>query len=335
MAIIPHAPHPFSLRQLQYAIAVGEARNFRRAAQLCAVSQPSLSAQLALLEDTLGVRLFERDRRGVLLTAAGQDLIARARRVLLETDDLVEAARRLRDPLAGTLRLGVIPTVSPYLLPTIAPGLRRAHAQLTVMWIEDKTETLMRNLGAGALDGALLALEAELGDVEHEVIATDPVVLATPRGHALGRSRAPASADELIGARVLLLDDGHCLRQQSLSWCAAAGAEELGFRATSLPTLAQMVAAGAGVTLLPRLAVPFESRHAQLVVRPFAEPAPYRTIAMVWRRRSPVGGALRQVAATIRKSYEDASGSAAGKKTAAPRRRPRRVGRPDKSSKMG
>lgn len=301
-----HAPVPFSLRQLQYAIAVGEARNFRRAAELCHVAQPSLSAQLAQLEDALGVRLFERDRRGVLLTVAGQDLVARARRVLLETDDLVEAARRLRDPLAGTLRIGVIPTISPYLLPTIAPGLRRAHPRLTVMWTEDKTETLMRSLNAGALDGALVAMEAEIGDVEHEVITTDPFVLAVPRGHPLGRSTSPTSPDALLGERVLLLDDGHCFRQQSLSLCAAAGAEELGFRATSLSTLAQMVAAGAGLTLLPRLAVPFESRHADMVIRPFVAPVPHRTLALVWRRRSPVGTALREVAATIRRAHREA-----------------------------
>jgi len=298
-----HAPHPFSLRQLQYAIAVGEARNFRRAAELCGVSQPSLSAQLGQLEETLGVRLFERDRRGVLLTVAGQDLVVRARRVLLEADDLIDAAKRLRDPLAGTLRLGVIPTVAPYLLPAIAPGLRKAYPSLTVIWTEDKTETLVRSLNAGALDGALLALEAEIGDVEHEVIGDDPFVLATPHGHPLGRSAAPATTEELRGARVLLLDDGHCFRQQSLSLCTAAGAEELGFRATSLSTLAQMVSAGAGLTLLPRLSVPFESRHAELSIRPFAAPAPHRTLALVWRRRSPVGPALRKVAATIRGGY--------------------------------
>src|SRR6188508_1184326 len=133
-------PHAASLRQLQYAVAVADARSFRHAAEQCGVSQPSLSAQLAQLEGALGVRLFERDRRRVLLTAAGEELIERARRVL------VDAARRMSDPLAGTLAIGVIPTVSPYLLPTAAPAIQRAHPRLTVRWREDKTENLAREL---------------------------------------------------------------------------------------------------------------------------------------------------------------------------------------------
>ena len=151
-------PHAASLRQLQYAVAVADTRSFRRAAQQCGVSQPSLSAQLAQLEGALGVRLFERDRRRVLPTPAGDALIERARRVLIDADDLVDAARRLGDPLAGPLSIGVIPTISPYLLPAAAPAIRRAHPRLSVRWVEDKTETLARELHAGRLDAALLAL---------------------------------------------------------------------------------------------------------------------------------------------------------------------------------
>jgi LysR family hydrogen peroxide-inducible transcriptional activator len=297
------APHPFSLRQLQYAVAVAEALSFRKAAERCHVAQPSLSAQLAQLEVVLGVRLFERDRRRVLLTAAGRELVERARRVLLEADHLVEAARRVGDPLSGTLRIGVIPTVSPYLLPALTPAVRAAYPRLTLLWVEDKTEVLVRSLDAGTLDAALLALEADIGAVEHEVIARDDFVLATPPDHALGATAAPAKAAALRDAGVLLLDDGHCLRQQALAFCADAKARELEFRATSLATLAQMVAGGAGVTLLPQLSVPTETRRAPLRVRPFAEPVPHRTIALVWRKRSPVEGALRQVAATIRNAY--------------------------------
>src|SRR5678816_1300713 len=244
------APHPASLRQLQYAVAVADARSFRRAAEQCGVSQPSLSAQLAQLEGALGVRLFERDRRRVLLTPAGEELIERARRVLGDADDLVDAARRLGDPLAGTLSIGVIPTISPYLLPAAAPAIRRAHPRLTVRWLEDKTESLARDLHAGRLDAALLALEADLGGpLQREVIGRDPFVLAAPRKHA-----RPANLGELRGAHLLLLDDGHCLRDQALAVCAGARTEELAFRATSLPTLAQMVSAGAGITLLPSMA---------------------------------------------------------------------------------
>jgi LysR family transcriptional regulator, hydrogen peroxide-inducible genes activator len=299
-------PHPLTLRQLQYVAAVAEERSFRRAAERCRVSQPSLSAQLASLEEAIGVRLFERSRRGVLPTAAGEELLERARRVLVEADDLVEAARRLGDPLAGLLRIGVIPTISPYLLPEIVPALGRAHRRLTVRWTEDKTDTLVANLHAGTLDAALLALEANIGDVEREVIAEDPFVLATPPEHPLARRKGPARVADLQGANVLLLDDGHCLRDQALTLCSRAQAQELGFRATSLATLAQMVGSGAGVTLLPQLSLPTETRRASLVVRSFANPAPHRTLALVWRRHAAVGAALKTIATTIRQAYERA-----------------------------
>jgi len=150
------APHPLTLRQLQYAVAVADARNFRRAAELCHVSQPSLSAQLAQLEDVLGTRLFERERRPLILTPAGEQIVERARRLLVDTDDLVGAARQLGDPLSGSLRIGVIPTISPYLLPEIVPGIRRQHPHLTALWVEDKTETLVASLAEGRIDAPLL-----------------------------------------------------------------------------------------------------------------------------------------------------------------------------------
>jgi LysR family transcriptional regulator, hydrogen peroxide-inducible genes activator len=297
------APHPFTLRQLQYAVAVADTLSFHRAAARCHVSQPSLSAQLAQLEDALRVKLFERDRRRVLPTAAGVQLVARARRLLVEADDLIEEARRVGDPLTGTLRIGVIPTISPYLLPRLTPALRERYPKLTTLWIEDRTDVLVRRLAAGELDAAILALEADIGQVEHELIGRDPFVLATPPGHPLGASRKPASPAELRGESVLLLDDGHCFRQQALSLCEKADAEEMEFRATSLPTLAQMVAAGAGVTLLPLLAIDAEARAAHLRVRRFADPAPHRTIALVWRPRSPLSAPLRQLGAAMAAAY--------------------------------
>jgi LysR family hydrogen peroxide-inducible transcriptional activator len=296
-------PPLFTLRQLQYAVAVADTLSFRRAAEACGVSQPSLSAQLAELEDGLGARLFERDRRRVLLTAAGEALVARARRVLTDAEDLAHAGRQLVDPLAGTLRIGVIPTISSYLLPDVVRALRRKHARLNVHWTEDKTSALVRALDEGALDAALVALEADLGALAREPLGRDPFLLAAPRGHALARSTAPVTAEELIGVPMLLLDDGHCLRDQALAVCGGARSEELGFRATSLPTLVQMVASGAGVTLLPALAVPTESRRAPLVVRPLADPAAFRTVGLVWRSTSPLVPALRAVAATLRAAY--------------------------------
>src|SRR5215510_15174538 len=160
----------FTLRQIQYAVAVADTLSFRRAAERCNVSQPSLSAQVAEMEAALGVPLFERDRRGVLITAAGHELVARARRVLLEADDFIEAAHRFVDPLAGTLRIGVIPTIGPYLLPRVVPVLNKAYPRLMLIWIEDKTEVLVRSVGHGELDAALLALEADLGDLDHDVL---------------------------------------------------------------------------------------------------------------------------------------------------------------------
>jgi LysR family hydrogen peroxide-inducible transcriptional activator len=295
-------PHPFTLRQLQYAVAVADTLSFHRAAARCHVSQPSLSAQLAQLEGALGVRLFERDRRRVLPTAAGAQLVDRARSLLVDTDDLVAEARRVCDPLSGTLRIGVIPTISPYLLPHLTPALRDAYPKLTTLWVEDKTEVLVARLGSGELDAALLALEADIGPLDREVIARDPFVLATPSDHPLGAPRGPAAPAELGDTSVLLLDDGHCFRDQALSFCEKANAREKEFRATSLPTLAHMVAAGAGVTLLPVLAVEAEARPAGLRVRRFADPAPHRTIALVWRPRSPLAAALRKLAAAMRRA---------------------------------
>lgn len=310
MAIIRFGTLPLSLRQLQYVVAVAETRSFRRAADLCLVSQPSLSTQLAQIEGALGVRLFERDRRRVLVTAAGAAVVERAQRILLETVDLIESAPRLRDPLAGTLRIGLIPTISPYLLPSLTPALRKAHPALTVLWVEEKTHVLAARLASGELDAALLSLEANLGDVAYETIAIDPFVLAVAPGHALAATSTPLRARDLRGAHVLLLDDEHCFRDQALSFCASSKASELDFRATSLSTLAQMTAGGAGVTLLPRLAVATEVRRAALHVRPFVAPAPHRTIVLAWRRSSPLAGALRDLARTMSDAYPDTAPSA-------------------------
>jgi len=298
------SPHPCTLRQLQYVAAIADTLSFRRAADLCAVSQPSLSAQVAQLERALGVTLFERTKRRVLPTRAGEELLARARDVLREANDLCDAATRLTDPFAGTLRLGVIPTISPYLVPEIAPVLRSRYPRLRLLWTEDKTALLTGKLHAGDLDAALVALESDLGDVEHDLVGRDPFVLATPLGHPLGVKTTPATLRDLDGASVLLLDDGHCFRDQALAWCTRARAEELDYRATSLATLTQMVAGGAGVTLLPQLSVPTENRRGELRVRPFfAGSAPGRTIVLAWRRGTPLARALRAIAGTIRDVY--------------------------------
>lgn len=299
------APVLFSLRQLQYAVAVAETLSFRKAAARCRVAQPSLSTQLAQLEQALGTRLFERDKKNVMLSEAGRVLIPRMERLLLDAHEVSATARQLTNPLEGRLRVGIIPTISSYLLPSLTRGLSRAFPKLSVYWREEQTETLMAKLHGGELDGAVVALEADLGDVEKTVIAEDPFVLVAARQHALAAIRRPLRVADLVGASVLLLDDGHCLRRQALEVCSLAKVRQLEFRATSLATLAQMVDAGVGVTLLPTLAVRRETKGTRLVVRPFAAPVPFRTVALVWRRRSGLTDAFASVAAVMRKHYPD------------------------------
>ena len=294
-----------TLRRLQYAVAVADTLSFRRAAERCGVSQPSLSSQLAELEAGLGVRLFERDRRRVLITSAGEALVERARRILVEVDELYRAAAERTDPLKGSLRLGIIPTIAPYLLSHASPRVSAAYPELTIEWVEDKTEALVRGVSSGELDGALLANEAELGALATAPVATDEFWLAGPAAHPLLQAETPADIDELEGERVLLLDDGHCFRQQTLEVCTAARARELELRATSLHTLVQMVAQGAGLTLLPEMSLHVELQRAGLKIRRFAS-SPHRTIALASRPRSPLGPALEALAVPLRAACDDA-----------------------------
>lgn len=295
--------HPLTLRQLQYAVAVADSLSFGRAAECCHVSQPSLSAQLAQMEKALGVRLFERDRRRVMVTAAGREIIERARLILQSADKLVELASRVSDPLSGTLRIGVIPTIAPYLLPHLTAPLGKAYPRLTVLWTENKTHVLLRDLEIGALDAALLALEAVNGDFQQESLAWDPFVLVAPPSRTHSPITTPVTVAELRDATVLVLQDEHCFGEQAAAFCSDINACVNSFRATSLTTLVQMVAAGTGVTLLPKLAVPHELSGTNLCVRSFSENSPGRTIGLIWRRQFPFESALRCLAATIRQAY--------------------------------
>jgi LysR family hydrogen peroxide-inducible transcriptional activator len=297
------APHPVTLRQLQYVVAVADRKSFRQAAEDCHVAQPSLSAQIAQVEDALNLRIFERDRRSVALTSAGEALVARARALLIAADELTESARRLSDPFSGTLRVGVIPTVGPYLLPEVAPLLRERFPKLNFIWMEEKTAQLLENLRRAEMDGAILALEAEIGDLPRVVLGKDPFVLAVAPEHPLARAKGPLKAEKLDHEQVLLLDDGHCFREQALSFCSRAGAEEAGYRATSLATLVQMAASGNYVTLLPTLAVPVENRRRTLHTRPFAPKPPGRTLALVYRRHTALENTLRAVGGVLHEAY--------------------------------
>ncbi len=286
-----------TLRQLEYFVAAAERLSFRAAAAACFVTQPGLSAQFRELERMLDVQLLERGRRKVLLTPAGERLLPLARGILAQAGELVETARSLTRPLSGVLRLGVIPTVAPYLLPGALPAIRARYPELRILLHEDLTSRLLARLGDGTLDLLLLALEVDLGDVVALPLAADPFVVAVPGGHRFAGRRRVTEAD-LAGEQVLLLDDGHCLREQALDVCRTAGAGEVGdFRAGSLNTLVQMVAGGIGITLLPQLALDVECRApSSIVTRPFRKPGPGRTLGLAWRPSSPRGHEFRMLA---------------------------------------
>lgn len=294
------APSTVSLRQLQYIVAVADLGGFGRAAEQCHVAQPSLSAQVALAERQLGVQIFERNRQGVRVSSAGAAIVEQARRVLGAQRELEELASHLRDPFRGLFRLGIIPTVGPYLLPDVAPAITHAHPDLTLVWREDRTARLVEAINEGTLDGGIMALESNIDNLEYSRLAWDPFVLAVAPGQPLARSARPVKLSALDGAKVLLLDDGHCFRDQAWSLCAPLGASEMSFRATSLGTLMQMVVAGSCVTLLPSLALLVENRTRRLCVRPFAPAGPGRTLVLAWRRESALRGALEDLAGIIR-----------------------------------
>jgi LysR family transcriptional regulator, hydrogen peroxide-inducible genes activator len=292
-------PSDLTFRQLEYLVALADTLGFRKAAQRTNVSQPALSAQVQQVEAALGLQLFERSHRGVLVTPAGAAVVARARQLLRDADDLLAAARHWRDPYTGSWRLGLIPTVAPYLLPEILPFVARAHPELRLLLREERTPVLVQELVAGTLDAAILAEVPDLGDLARAPLAEDPFLLAAPRSHPLARKRTIALRD-LDHASMLLLEDGHCLRGQALEFCAKAGAREADFRASSLSTLVQMVGSGLGLTLLPRLCAPLEQGRADLVLRPFAKPAPSRRLVLAWRHGSPLAAALASFAGELR-----------------------------------
>ncbi len=276
-----------TLQQLVYLVAVDEHRHFGKAAEASLVSQPALSSQIRELERRLGVSLFERGNRRVLPTAVGATVIERARGVLRDVDELVSAARVDADGLRGPLALGVIPTMAPYLLPGLLPVLTGAHPAVELHLHELKTAEILRLLRDGGIDLGLLALPVTGDDLVAVALAEDPFVLALPENHPLaGTSPVPLSV--LADLPVILLEEGHCLREQALSVCRLVGTREAEMQATGMPTLCQMVATGRGVTLLPRSAVALEARPGTgLTTRPFAAPAPSRTVGLVWRRTSP------------------------------------------------
>jgi LysR family transcriptional regulator, hydrogen peroxide-inducible genes activator len=276
-----------NLRDLRYLVALADTLHFGKAAEACHVSQPTLSAQIKKLEEYLGTPLLERRPRHVALTETGQRVVERARRLLKEADDIREVARAERDPLAGRLKVGLIPTIAPYLLPRVAPRLRRSLPKLNLMLYEHQTMPLLQRVREGELDMGILALPAETAGLETRALFAEAFMVAMPARHRLAARKRVRPAD-LSGEHLLLLEDGHCLRDQALDVCSTTGAvEDTDFRATSLETLRQMVAAGLGITLLPRLAAEGAYAAARgLTTRPFTPPTPQRMVGAVWRPSS-------------------------------------------------
>jgi LysR family transcriptional regulator, hydrogen peroxide-inducible genes activator len=295
-----------SLRQLEYLVAVAEEGHIGRAAERCHVAQPSLSAQLKELERGLGAALVERIGRGIRLTPAGENLAGKAREILQATDDLVEGAQQSTTRLRGRLRIAAIPTVAPYLLPRFVPLLREHHPEVETHLRELHTPNLVPALVNGDIDLGLMALPVEDPTLDHVVILDDPFLVALDPAHSFAAADDVA-VDHLVGEAVLLLEDGHCLRDQALEICSRVGAEEAGeIQATSLATLCQMVAAGMGVTLLPRSARAVEARDGTgILVRPFRGVAPTRKLVLTWRRRSPAAPLYRELAELTRSQLVD------------------------------
>lgn len=288
--------HPFTLRQLQYIVAVADRASFRRAAEDCGVSQPSLSAQIALLEDAIGLRLFDRTHRRVTIMPGAAEWLDEARAILRAADRLNAIATQARNPFAGNLRIGAIPTIAPYFLPDVAAPLRANFPSLRFVWVEEKTSTLLEQLDRRDLDAAILAGDPARPDCEAALIGHDPFLLAALPDHPLMSADAPPTAADLSPHEMFLLSDGHCFRDQVFAFCNRPGLVESPWRATSLATLIQMTASGGGVTLIPALAAAVENRRSTLCLRPFAEPAPTRPIQLVWRRDAANAVALRAIA---------------------------------------
>jgi LysR family hydrogen peroxide-inducible transcriptional activator len=292
-----------NLRDLRYFVALAETRHFGKAAERSFVSQPTLSAQIKKLENYLGVQLIERQPRKVTLTETGSKILPLARRIVQESDEIVSLARNEHDPLSGKLQVGLIPTIGPYLLPLVARKLRKQLPRLKVMLYEHQTQPLLEKLRAGDIDLGILALPVPLDGLEARSLYDENFTLAVPTNSPLAK-RNNVRIDDLKGETLLLLEDGHCLRDQALEVCSRIDVKESeDYRATSLETLRQMVAAGLGITLLPQLATrgPFGSGQG-LTVKEFARPVPSRTVGAVWRKSTARTDAIKAVCDTIHAS---------------------------------
>lgn len=291
-----------TLRQLAYFDALGRHGHFGRAAEACAISQPALSMQIKELEDALGAPLIERGARQVRLSRFGEEITQRVRDILRSVDELDGFARASRERLMGRLRIGVIPTVAPYLLPTVIATLTRSYSEIDIHVRETLTATLLQELGEGRLDTAIVALPVSEPGLTEVALFAENFLLVRPRADAETPVPGPEALREM---RLLLLEEGHCFRDQALAFCERQSASSRqGLDASSLSTLVQMVGAGIGVTLIPEMAVAVETRATSVSVARFKDPQPSRTIGMIWRRANPLAGQLQQISDVVRCSAD-------------------------------
>lgn len=291
-----------TFRQLRYFDALARHGHFGRAADACAVSQPALSVQIKELEESLGTVLFERGPRRVRLTGFGEEFALRVRDILRAVDELGDLARASREGQMGRLRIGVIPTIAPYLLPTILRSLTRKHPGLDVHVRETLTPRLIEELSEGRLDTAIVALPIHEPSLTEIALFTENLVLVRRDGDA---GKPVPGPEALRGMRLLLLEEGHCFRDQALSFCnIPSTVPRDGLDGSSLATLVQMVGSGIGVTLIPEMAVPVETRSAAVSVARFGSPQPSRTVGMIWRKTSPLAEQFVQISEVVRQSAQ-------------------------------
>ncbi len=290
-----------TLQELRYLVALADHGHFGRASAACCITQSTLSTQIMKLERFLGVTLFDRSLKRITPSPLGREIVAAARGIVGEANRIRELARHAQDPMARTIRLGVIPTLGPYYLPQALTVVHRKHSGLRLLLREEMTRQILDHLQDGQLDAGLLALPVDGENLRHMSLFHEPFLAALPAAHALAAHDVLRVTD-LLHEKLLLLDEGHCLRDQALEVCGQewGGREEV--RATSLETLRQMIGMGLGVTLLPALAVDAGPRvpSRRVEIRPFRKPGPGRTIGLVWRKRAPFPETLQQLAATLK-----------------------------------
>lgn len=294
-----------NIRDLHYFLAVHDLQHYGKAASVSCVSQPALSMQLKKLEDELGVQLFERTNKRVMTTPVGHQIAEIARNIVMNVDTIKQVAKTAHCPYSGTFKIGAFPTLAPYLFPKIVPRIKRQFPDLTLLLIEEKTQNLISNLTTGKLDAALVALPISGSGLDERLLFSDPFYLAVPNNHRFTKLKS-ISQKRIANETLWLLDEGHCLREQALSFCSTIQAKENNsFRASSLETLRQMIASGVGITLIPKIAM---RKNDGICYIPFSAPAPSRDIGIVWRKNSYRAACIAGIADVIVDYYTQQGG---------------------------